>query len=216
MSISRENNFWYLCLSLIGLLFAGAVTAQAAVAWVDRLFGIVAALMLIVGVRSLRGRDVWRTTVYGMAAVLGGLVWLWHVWPSRAVLLGIDGVMFLFFAGSFKLAVRQILFEGEIDGNKMVGSIALYLLIALIWTELYLMLLLFDPSAFTGLEDSAWPRLFSQVSYFSLVTLTTLGYGDVTPHGRIAEFLVAMEALVGVFYMAIFVAGLISRKGVRR
>jgi voltage-gated potassium channel Kch len=83
-------------------------------------------------------------------------------------------------------------------------------LIGLIWTELYLMLLIFDPAAFNGIEPTQWQQLFSRVAYFSLVTLTTLGYGDISPASRIAEFFVTMEAVTGVFYMAIFVSSLIN------
>jgi len=55
-----------------------------------------------------------------------------------------------------------------------------------------------------------WYDNFADVAYFSFVTLTTLGYGDISPIVPIARFLVYMEAIVGVFYMAILVASLIG------
>ncbi len=119
-------------------------------------------------------------------------------------------VLFFFFVGSFKLAVHQILFEGKVDSNKIIGSLSLYLLIGLIWTVIYLMILIFDPTAFNGIVVKEWEHLFFHVAYYSYVTLTTLGYGDISPASRIAEFFVSMEAVVGVFYMAIFVSSLIN------
>jgi voltage-gated potassium channel Kch len=147
---------------------------------------------------------------------LGSLVLLGHFWPSRGAVFLIYLVLFLFFLGSFKLAVRQILFTGEVDGNKIVGSVSLYLLIGLMWTTVYMMLLVFDPHAFNGIETARWQQLFSRVAYYSFVTLTTLGYGDISPASRIAEFFAEMETVTGVFYMAIFVSSLINLQGSKR
>ena len=57
-----------------------------------------------------------------------------------------------------------------------------------------------------------WYENFADGTYFSFVTLTTLGYGDISPVTPVARFLVYMEAIVGVFYMAILVASLIGMR----
>ena len=80
----------------------------------------------------------------------------------------------------------------------------------LIWALLYLFIAQTIPDAFNGLEQLIWYDNFADVAYFSFVTLTTLGYGDISPIIPIARFLVYMEAIVGVFYMAILVASLIG------
>jgi len=110
------------------------------------------------------------------------------------------------------LAARQVLFTGVIDANKIVGAICIYLLLGLIWTLLYLLIAQAIPQAFNGLEHLVWYDNFSDVAYYSFVTLTTLGYGDISPIIPIARFVVYMEAIVGVFYMAILVASLIGIK----
>ena len=66
------------------------------------------------------------------------------------------------------------------------------------------------PNAFNGLAHASWYQNFPVVTYYSFVTLTTLGYGDISPLLPLARFLVFMEAVVGVFYMAILVASLIG------
>ena len=108
------------------------------------------------------------------------------------------------------LAVKHVLFEGDIDENKIIGSLSLYLLIGLIWSVIYLFLLMVDPSSFSGIEINSWQESFSRVAYYSFVTLTTLGYGDILPTNHVAEFFVYIEAVFGVFYMAIIVSSLIS------
>ncbi|WP_456451989.1 potassium channel family protein [Hydrogenimonas sp.] len=213
--LSRKNNFLYLCLALVGMLFASAVTSQFPGTVLDNVFSAVIVAMLLVGVKSLHTDTTWTRVVYGMAVALGSLVLLAHFYPTRTTLFFIYVVLFLFFLGSFKTAVRQILFEGEVDGNKIVGSLSLYLLIGLMWTMIYLMILIFDPQAFKGIEPGAWEHLFFHVAYYSYVTLTTLGYGDISPSSHIAEFFVTMEAVTGVFYMAIFVSSLINLQGTK-
>ena len=75
---------------------------------------------------------------------------------------------------------------------------------------IYLLLLAMDPQAFSGVEVANWQQGFSRIAYYSFVTLTTLGYGDILPTNHISEFFVYMEAIIGVFYMAIIVSSLIS------
>ncbi len=120
------------------------------------------------------------------------------------------GLMFAFFWGTFSSIARQILFSGSVNGNKIVGSIALFLLLGLMWALVYLLILALSPNAFSGIEQSAWGQNFSQMAYFSFVTLTTLGYDDISPNTPFAQVAVYMEAIAGVFYMAIVVASLVS------
>ena len=63
------------------------------------------------------------------------------------------------------------LFSGRVDGNIIVGSIALYLLLALSWACLYLLVLEFYPGSFNGIEEQAWSENMAVATYFSFVTL---------------------------------------------
>lgn len=119
-------------------------------------------------------------------------------------------IMFAFFWGTFRSISRQILFTGTVDGNKIVGSVALFLLMGLMWTIAYLMAMELAPHSFSGMSQMLWGENFSQMAYFSFVTLTTLGYGDISPISPFSQVLVYMEAIAGVFYMAIVVASLVS------
>jgi voltage-gated potassium channel Kch len=68
------------------------------------------------------------------------------------------------------------------------------------------------PDGFNGLEPISWRENFTRVTYFSFVTLTTLGYGDISPKNSITQFFVYTEAIVGVFYMATFVSSIVSAR----
>ena len=208
--IDTRNNFLYLLIALVGILFSSAVADDFPGSLGEDLFSLVSLLMLIVGVKSLRYDVSIRRIAYTLVLILGGLTLLWRFYPGRITALLILVTFLLIFVSAFKLSVRQILFEGRVDANKIIGSLSLYLLIGLIWTILYLILLTFDPLAFHGIEMNGWRTLFSRMAYYSFVTLTTLGYGDITPADHVAEFLAYMEAVTGVFYMAIFVSSLIN------
>jgi len=80
----------------------------------------------------------------------------------------------------------------------------------MIWAMLYLLIAEALPGSFNGVPQAPWLENFSTATYFSFVTITTLGYGDILPVTPLARFLVTMEAIVGVFYMAIVVASLIG------
>ena len=211
--IDTRNNFLYLLIALVAILFSSAVADDFPGSLGEDLFSLVSLLMLIVGIKSLRYDVSIRRIAYTLVVILGGLTLLWRFYPGRITALLILATFLLIFVSAFKLSVRQILFEGRVDANKIIGSLSLYLLIGLIWTVLYLILLTFDPAAFNGIEVSGWRTLFSRVAYYSFVTLTTLGYGDISPANHMAEFFAYMEAVVGVFYMAIFVSSLINLTG---
>ena len=119
-------------------------------------------------------------------------------------------VLLAFYGWVTWMACRQVLFTGPIDGNKIVGAICIYLLMGVIWALLYLAIAQAVPGAFNGIEQRVWYDNFSDALYYSFVTLTTLGYGDINPVTPIARFLAYFEAIVGVFYMAILVASLVG------
>ena len=81
----------------------------------------------------------------------------------------------------------------------------------LIWAVLYTLIQLTFPGSFTNISsNNEWFSLFPDFIYFSFVTITTLGFGDISPLLPISRFLVYFEAIVGQFYLAILVASLVG------
>ena len=91
-----------------------------------------------------------------------------------------------------------------------MGAICIYLLLALVWAFAYQIVEAYVPGSMNGLDHDLWQHNTDDLVYYSFVTLTTLGYGDITPEEPITRFLAYMEAVTGVFYMAILVASLIG------
>ncbi len=106
-------------------------------------------------------------------------------------------------------AGRDVIFGGEVDWNRVVGAVCIYEMLGLIWAVMFVCIAQISPTAFAGTSfDAADP--FWDFVYYSFVTLTTLGYGDVTPHSALAKSLAYMEALIGQLYIAILIAALVG------
>ena len=204
--INQQNNFLYLFFALIGIMFASAVVAQAKSHLADNIFIAIIITMLIVSIKSLRLKLPIKAFI--ILYIISALANLYF--DSKVFVFFILSSLMFFYITAFISAYKQILFQGKIDRNKIIGSITLYLLLGNIWTMIYLMILYIDNSAFSGLDITSWQQGFARVGYYSFVTLTTLGYGDILPHNHIAEFFVSLEAITGVFYIAIVVSSLIS------
>jgi len=109
------------------------------------------------------------------------------------------------------LMVNQIFAGGSITGYKIGGGIAVYILLGHLWASLYLTLYILQPDSFQyGGELIASEEALKQLSYFSFVSLTTIGYGDITALNSFARILVILEGLTGQLFPAIFIAKLVS------
>jgi hypothetical protein len=112
----------------------------------------------------------------------------------------------------FCVTLRRTLRPGRIDGYRVMGGIAGYLLIGLIWSFAYQLLLQRAPSAIHFAPDVAegFARQPTHLIYFSFTTLTTVGFGDIHPVTAAAQALTVAEALVGQLYIAILIAALVG------
>lgn len=114
--------------------------------------------------------------------------------------------------------LRSVLKQKAVTSETISASISVYLLLGFTWGLLYVMVALVQPDAFNiaGLaaplpgHPSDPQPMFPILGYFSLITLSTVGYGDITPMTLQARFLAAAEGIAGQFYLAILVARLVS------
>lgn len=208
--VSEKNNFLYLTVGIVLLLFVSALSDQFEGLLGHQLVQAFSVINIVVGIYGFRSEKMWFHSGVGImvsvivVVVVGVVLELLQLYYLHLFLL------LCFYLWAIWLAGRQVLFSGVVDANRIVGAICIYLLMGLIWTLMYLFIAQAVPGAFNGVEQMVWYDNFANVAYYSFVTLTTLGYGDISPVAPIARFLVYMEAVVGVFYMAILVASLIG------
>lgn len=209
---AKKDNFIYLLISLIFLLFSSACVDEFMSGEGQTLVLLATIITMIVGIWSVRSANYLFNTGLGLLAVTV-LISIVLTFLERAELEFVHIILMLcFFLLTLKPAIQQTLFAGEITGNSIIGSICIFLLLGLIWTTLYLLVAEFIPGAFSGIGAVNWKQSLPDVIYFSFVTLTTLGFGDVLPVSPLARFLVYMEAVTGVFYMAIVVSSLVGAR----
>lgn len=95
--------------------------------------------------------------------------------------------------------------------DRLWGAVALYMLLGVIWAVAYELVNLRVSDAYTGIQSGNTAQAYQWIwVYFSFSTLTTVGYGDITPVARVARSLSNMEALIGQLYPAIVLARLVS------
>jgi voltage-gated potassium channel len=210
--LNQQNNFLYLLASLLILLFVSPLVAALPPSFSYWVLKAVTLVTILVSYLSLNFGPRWRMLNLSLLVILvmSSLVRFTMEWPA-APLIDLIVTLVFFVAAAFAAATR-VLFSGEVDGNKIVGAVAIYILLGLIWSTLYLILLEFSPTAFNGMEYQLWEDNFAGSTYFSYVTLSTLGYGDISPAEPLSRVLVYMEAMVGTFYMAVVVASLIGAR----
>jgi voltage-gated potassium channel len=220
-SLSEKNNFVYLAGALVLLLFTGAMVEFFPGDVGPRIVQVATVVTLLIVAWSHKGNQSrFVVNIIFLLAVLL-LVVVGTILDRAGFSYAHLFLMLCFFVWATWLVAHQVLFTGAIDGNKIVGAICIYLLLGLIWAMMYLFIAEAVPDAFNGLHQAPWLENFAAAIYFSFVTITTLGFGDISPVLPLARFLVFMEAIVGVFYMAILVASLIGvrmsdRDAVRR
>ncbi len=218
----QQYRFGLLFFALILLFFYGAVIEVFA----PRLHGV--AIRIAVGgilgyliiastiVVASTDRSSGTLLFLAAAAVLLELLDLWLLNDTTQIVGHIAGMLFL---GFVVLRLLKVVFESrQITTDIIFASLCAYLLLAVLWMYAYSLLELFDSGAFSYplLGDSLKRimRLGAEPAgiefYFSLVTMTTLGYGDIVPKSPAARSLATLQAVLGQLYLAVLVARLVG------
>ena len=143
-----------------------------------------------------------------MALLLEILIWLSHLTDISSFRI-IGNILTILFTGYTATIILSYLFtEDEITGDVIMGAICVYFLIGLAWAFIFFTLELLQPGSFQMPQGQGID--LSHFSYYSYVTLTTLGYGDITPISTQARSLALLEAIMGQLYLAILVARLVG------
>lgn len=199
-----------LCLLAMYLLVLSSASSLEAI--VRPLYSVFLILLLFAGILTMGRYGIFRivATVFISLAIIVRIMDQFLVLPWLSVThLALTGVCYALIL----FVVAQMVYgEGAITGHRIRGSIALYLLIAAFFSILYILLETVSPGAFQfpyywQKDHSDWKDV---LAYFSFVTMTTLGYGDVTAVHPLARSLVMFEALIGQLYPAIFIARLVT------
>src|ERR1700676_1461501 len=150
-------------------------------------FGVM--VIFIAGVVMLSG-SLSAALAMGAALALGFTAWILHRSGPSTIDVYLDATAYIIVGFALALIVCRAVFgPGPVTYHRVIGAVLLYLTIAMIFAALYAFVGLFFPNAFKGLPISDTPRLTANLIYFSFVTLTSTGYGDIVPVHPIARSL---------------------------
>jgi len=192
------------------LIFLGAPLAAKGVAIAKLVIEtMVLATVAIVVMRSPR-REAVAAILVGFAALLAGLSLDVGSSPIPPRVLHWAGDIVTFLALIW-VAGHAVYAPGRITFHRLQGAAVLYLNIAIIFATAFSLIWEFNPAAFAGVSTARDDLAeFATMLYFSLTSLTTTGYGDIAPLDPFARSLANLESAIGVFYIAITVARLVT------
>ena len=170
-------------------------------------------LILITGAITVSRNRIFRTLVFSWGLLVFILLWVRYLFPHQTLIFVANCLALFFLLLLTSLILGQALRVGPTTYHRIMGAVAAYLLIGMIWSLAYYLVTLWIPGAFV-IQGSLTPGdrepLQSQLFYFSFVTLTTLGYGDIVAVHPIVRMLVILEGVLGQLFPAILITRLVS------
>jgi hypothetical protein len=170
-------------------------------------------LLLISGVAYIPPRPLLRRVAGAVALAAIVLHWWQEFSPARSLAIAGSFLSLLCLAClTLVVLVRVFRDTGPVTSARVQGAVAAYVLFGITWATLYRLLHTCMPAAFSfaGAAAMAPVELQETFAYFSFVTLSTLGYGDITAIHPVSRMFVILEALVGQLYPATLLARLVS------
>jgi hypothetical protein len=176
-------------------------------------------MLLISGILTVIGTHIWAKLAVALAtlSLIPRCIAIFHDSPD---LVSVNALMGILFSALLMMVIlMQVFREGPVNAHRIAGSVAAYLLIGLIWGAAYLIIAEQITNAFV------WPAymtttdahvLQARLFYFSFITLTSVGYGDIVPVHPVAQTLAMLEALIGQLFLAILLARLVSLEIISR
>jgi hypothetical protein len=178
----------------------------------DNMEALLMTLVLVSGVLAVGRRR--RTLVLAVALVLPALAarWINQFWQDliptelylipALIFIGFVMLQFLYF----------ILRAPRVNSEVLCAGVAVYLLLGIIWMFAYILVARVHPGSFSYNVGPAPAHSLASFDafYFSFITLSTVGYGDITPVSHIARTLAMTEAMTGTLYMAVLISRLVA------
>lgn len=205
----EDNSFGWLLLGTLVLLVTypflpntrGTVAIQAL---------LVLGIFLSSSLGQRRNLKLLGLTFGLLLGVLGTGVWVLTNWSYSAEVWH-AGITAAFYLAIIVATFRFILTRETVSRNVVYAALSVYLMFAFAWTELYMLLELTHPGSFSHvvLPDGQSPVTVS-FFYFSMITITTVGFGDIVPVTPPARMLTICEAMVGQLYLVAVVATVVG------
>jgi len=174
---------------------------------------IIWSVAIVAGIYKARGRRIflWAALVIAVPSLLSRWIDVFGLAEAGPLIVA------LFFALIAAQILTDIFSRGRVEVDQILGGVNVYLLLGVVFARLHVAVEDFAAGSYTlgGLPIAtalaqSGQQLEQVMLYFSVITLTTLGYGDILPVSEAARMLSSVEAVVGQLFVAILIARLVS------
>ena len=205
----RDPSLTVLLILEVSIIFLTAPLAAKGLPIADVMVDILTwAMVVIIVLLSERWGAI--ISIVLAIGIMSATLWLGaDLLPISPVTLSHTGSILGFSALTWVVA-HAVFAPGRITAQRVQGAVIVYLNLAMIFASTYRVVGELNPKAFNNALATSGSSELGAMLYFSLVTLTTTGYGDITPVDPFARGLANLEAVIGQFYLAITVARLIA------
>ncbi|MDG2155078.1 MAG: ion channel [Gammaproteobacteria bacterium] len=205
----KNPNFYYLLAGLLSLLLINPTINDLLGYSSNFLTSVTFSSCMIIGIWSLHGSKTLFRLALVLIAISTTLSILNPLYPQLPLEMFNMLVVLIFCIMSAIFILAEITADLKVDANRVVGGICLYLLIGLVFGIAYTILEALLPGSFSKMPEQA-QSMNSELIYYSYVTLTSVGYGDIVPLRPLVRTIAYLEAIIGVFYMAIMIGSMIG------
>ena len=191
------------------LMFVGAPLVAMGGATFHLMGGLVILAMIVVAILLYGNLFVLIPLTVAFAMNVTAVV-LRHMGPSNIDIYLSSTAWLILSATLAWIVARNVFAPGRVTYHRIVGAVFLYLLVAMAFASIYMIIGANNPAAFNGLFVTDTSDNAAHLIYFSMVTLTTAGYGDIVPVSGFARALSNLESAFGALYPATLIARLVS------
>jgi hypothetical protein len=208
---SEERSLTAFLILLIAEIFIIAPMNLAGHA-ISLLNNILFSMLLLVGLLTMTRHKALQSVLAMFVALAVATHWARLVFGVSGLEILDSFLMLACTIGFLVIVLWQVYREGPVTIHRIQGAVAAYLLLSIIFAIAYSQVEYLHPGSFQmpSAEPPSGGRVNQAFYYFSVVTLTTAGFGDITAVNPFARTLVMMEALIGQLYPAILIARLVS------
>lgn len=205
-----RGNFFYLLFSLLLLVLLAPLFEETVIGSI--MVDIAYSAVLLSAVYAVS--ETKQLFTLAAVLVLPVLVGRWanHFLKNDSFTLMIKSLTLVFFVFIVCVLLSHVLRDEEVTADKICGALSVYLLIGTTWAGLFTVIESIQPQSFliADVQSASLREISTHFRYYSFVTLTTLGYGDVIPLTPIAKTFSYVEAVIGQIYLAVLIARLVG------
>ena len=201
----QVGRFLFLFISMVLMfVFRPFLTEHVGIAYLMEIFLFLIFLSAVYAIRQKKGVFILALFLLLLIEALQLLSHLLDI-PFLDTVSNVLGGLLL--AYTLTIILLHLFSEDKITGDMIIGAICAYFLMGLVWSLGYSTLEFFQPGSFQMPQGTVNQATFT---YYSYVTLTTLGYGEITPISAPARSFALLEAMMGQLYLAVLIARLVG------